>query len=258
MSGLDVEALLESAANEEAQKQRDRRRSDHAHDRRSDVRRDRSRDRGSRVSVKIEDEDTVMKSPNDRGRAYHGRSKSKEEDNPRIKNEGDGEMKILGVATSGILGETPEQRRRLSGQDRIDRDRARDDRNGGDYYRGGGRTRPRSRSPDRDRTYGRDRRDRDNDRDRRDRYRERDRERDPARDRDRRPPPEPRRKSRSPRRDRPAEPQLTDDERDRRTVFVQQLAARLRTRELIAFFEKVGPVKEAQIVKDRVSNRSKG
>ena len=42
------------------------------------------------------------------------------------------------------------------------------------------------------------------------------------------------------------------------TVFVQQLAARLRTKELIAFFEKVGPVKEAQIVKDRVSGRSKG
>jgi RNA-binding protein 39 len=41
-------------------------------------------------------------------------------------------------------------------------------------------------------------------------------------------------------------------------VFVQQLAARLRTKELIAFFEKVGPVKEAQIVKDRVSGRSKG
>jgi len=51
---------------------------------------------------------------------------------------------------------------------------------------------------------------------------------------------------------------LTEDERDRRTVFVQQLAARLRTKELIAFFEKVGPVKEAQIVKDRVSGRSKG
>lgn len=39
---------------------------------------------------------------------------------------------------------------------------------------------------------------------------------------------------------------------------MQQLAARLRTKELIAFFEKVGPVKEAQIVKDRVSGRSKG
>ncbi|KAL4723207.1 Phosphatidylinositol-3-phosphatase SAC1 [Fusarium chlamydosporum] len=51
---------------------------------------------------------------------------------------------------------------------------------------------------------------------------------------------------------------LTEDERDRRTVFVQQLAARLRTRELKEFFEKVGPVNEAQIVKDRISQRSKG
>lgn len=53
-------------------------------------------------------------------------------------------------------------------------------------------------------------------------------------------------------------PEPTDDERDKRTVFVQQLAARLRTRELKEFFEQVGPVVEAQIVKDRVSQRSKG
>ncbi|TDZ33682.1 RNA-binding protein rsd1 [Colletotrichum spinosum] len=37
-----------------------------------------------------------------------------------------------------------------------------------------------------------------------------------------------------------------------------QLAARLRTRDLKTFFEKVGPVNEAQIVKDRISQRSKG
>lgn len=54
-------------------------------------------------------------------------------------------------------------------------------------------------------------------------------------------------------------PEPTDDERDLRTVFCQQLAARLRTRELKEFFEKnVGPVQDAQIVKDRVSQRSKG
>lgn len=41
-------------------------------------------------------------------------------------------------------------------------------------------------------------------------------------------------------------------------MFVQQLAARLRTRELKVFFEKIGPVTEAQIVKDRISMRSKG
>ncbi|KAK4504853.1 hypothetical protein PRZ48_002816 [Zasmidium cellare] len=54
-------------------------------------------------------------------------------------------------------------------------------------------------------------------------------------------------------------PEPTDDERDRRTVFVQQLAARLRTKKLKEFFENgAGPVVEAQIVKDRVSGRSKG
>ncbi|TQN70776.1 RNA-binding protein rsd1 [Colletotrichum shisoi] len=41
-------------------------------------------------------------------------------------------------------------------------------------------------------------------------------------------------------------------------LLPSQLAARLRTRDLKAFFEKVGPVTEAQIVKDRISQRSKG
>ncbi|EMC92299.1 hypothetical protein BAUCODRAFT_38330 [Baudoinia panamericana UAMH 10762] len=98
---------------------------------------------------------------------------------------------------------------------------------------------------DRDRREPRDRRDREIDRaygSRRD-----DRRDDDRRDRQRRTTP-PKRKS----------PEPTDDERDRRTVFVQQLAARLRTKELQAFFEAVGPVVEAQIVKDRVSGRSKG
>lgn len=53
-------------------------------------------------------------------------------------------------------------------------------------------------------------------------------------------------------------PEPTDDERDKRTVFVQQLAARLRNSELRTFFAQVGPVVDAQIVKDRVSGRSKG
>ncbi|KAK4631625.1 RNA-binding protein rsd1 [Fulvia fulva] len=61
---------------------------------------------------------------------------------------------------------------------------------------------------------------------------------------------------RSPQGGKPTEP--TDDERDRRTVFVQQLAARLRSRELKDFFEQAGSVVDAQIVKDRVSGRSKG
>ena len=135
---------------------------------------------------------------------------------------------------------------------------------GGDYYRGGGRARSRSRSPYDDRYYrpsGRNRRDHDDetrdrrrDSDRRDRDRDRDRG---GRDREGRDRNSGRRRSPSPRK-RSATPPPTEDERDRRTVFVQQLAARLRTKELIEFFKKVGPVKEAQIVKDRVSGRSKG
>lgn len=117
----------------------------------------------------------------------------------------------------------------------------------GDYYRGGrGGGRSRSRSPGGN--FYRPRDDRRDYRDRRDRR---------GGDDDHR-----RGGGRTPRVDRPERektpPALTEDERDRRTVFVQQLAARLRTRDLKEFFEKIGPVSEAQIVKDRVSNRSKG
>lgn len=116
-------------------------------------------------------------------------------------------------------------------------------RDGGDFYRGGrGRSRSRSRSP---RRYApRDDRDRRDRRDRFDRHERSDRRpSDQARARDRR--------SRT--------PPPNEDERDRRTVFVQQLANRLRTDKLKRFFEEnAGPVNEAQIVKDRISGRSKG
>ncbi|KAJ1674538.1 splicing factor, partial [Spiromyces aspiralis] len=46
--------------------------------------------------------------------------------------------------------------------------------------------------------------------------------------------------------------------KDRRTVFVTQLAARLTNRELREFFEKAGKVHSARIVADRISRRSKG
>ena len=241
MSGLDVEALLDSTAKaggdlakvprasdgedrhkRERNDRRDRdRHRDDSHDRERDrKRRDRSRDRGRREKDANGDED--MTSPrSDRGSAhgsYKGRRRSR----------------------------TPDSGRRPSHRDRHHGSPTRDDAHrssGGDFYRGGGRLRSRSRSPDGDRYYrpvGRGRRED---------------------ERPRGPDPKARRKhSRSPkgRRSRSPSPQLTEDERDRRTVFVQQLAARLRTKELIAFFEKVGPVKEAQIVKDRVSGRSKG
>lgn len=53
-------------------------------------------------------------------------------------------------------------------------------------------------------------------------------------------------------------PVVDDDDRDRRTVFAQQLSARLRTKDLIRFFEKAGTVRDASIIKDKNSGRSKG
>ncbi|PHH53848.1 RNA-binding protein rsd1 [Ceratocystis fimbriata CBS 114723] len=166
-------------------------------------------------------------------------------------------------------------------ESRRERSRSRSRDHGRDYGRDRDRDRAsrshsRSRSRDRD---GRRRRSRDSDRNRRSRgddyYRRRSRSRSPRgggrrrrrdeyrsrRDRgDRYTGGGERRREDEPRRDRDGDstPKNTEDERDRRTVFVQQLAARLRTRELKEFFEKVGGVMEAQIVKDRISQRSKG
>ncbi|CAI7671660.1 hypothetical protein N7533_005971 [Penicillium manginii] len=220
MSGLDVEALLESTAaapadtttntddrddqsRADTQERPDR---DRSRDRRR--RRDRSRDRRRDRDA---DGDEDMKSP----RSEHG-------------------------SANGSHRSRRRSRSRESDRRRPRRDRGGDDyRSSGDFYRGGGRARSRSRSPD-DRHYRPSRRERDEER-----------RRGGGRDREgRRPSPS--------RRDTSKSPELNEDERDKRTIFVQQLAARLRTKELMAFFEKVGPVKEAQIVKDRVSGRSKG
>ncbi|CAK4032120.1 RNA-binding rsd1 [Lecanosticta acicola] len=144
----------------------------------------------------------------------------------------------------------PDSRRSHRSRERI---------SGGDFYRGGGRYSA-DRDDDDDRYYrpgsdrrgprresrdrgGRDRGGRD-DRDRR--VRERDTR--GSHDNHRSPAGGYKRKT----------PEPTDDERDRRTVFVQQLAARLRSKDLKVFFEAAGPVVDAQIVKDRVSGRSKG
>ncbi|EUC29837.1 hypothetical protein COCCADRAFT_39847 [Bipolaris zeicola 26-R-13] len=124
--------------------------------------------------------------------------------------------------------EDRDRHRRSSSQDR--RGGPRRDR--GDFYSGGGR--PRTRSPRRDRVD--------------DRYRDR--------SRDRRRNGDDRRNSR--RNNTPPEPEITEDDRDKRTIFVQQISQRAETRHLRAFFERVGPVVEAQIVKDRVTGRSKG
>ncbi|KAE8149441.1 hypothetical protein BDV25DRAFT_2711 [Aspergillus avenaceus] len=219
MSGLDVEALLESTAAaapqdpRQSQDRDDRSKADSSDRRDRDRSRDRERRRRdrSRDRRRDADGDEDMKSP----KSEHG-------------------------SANGSHRSRKRSRSRDSERRRSRRDRYGDDyRSGGDFYRGGGRARTRSRSPNDDRYYrptGRARRE------------ERDDERRPRRERETR--------KRSPSRER--SPELNEDERDRRTIFVQQLAARLRTKELIAFFEKVGPVKEAQIVKDRVSGRSKG
>ncbi|KAJ5089286.1 hypothetical protein N7532_007970 [Penicillium argentinense] len=205
---LDVEALLESTAapadpTPENDDKHDRSRAD-AEDRRDRSRsrdryrrRDRSRDRRRDRDVDADDE---MKSD-------HGSANGSHRSRP-----------------SARRSRSRDSDRRRSRQDRDDY------RSSGDYYRGGGRARTRSRSPD-DRHYRPSRRDRDDER---------------------------RRGGRTRRRSPTKSPEPNEDERDRRTIFVQQLAIRLRSKDLIAFFEKVGPIKEAQIVKDRVSGRSKG
>lgn len=198
MSGLDVEALLDSTAtNGTTDGDADRLRSERSERRERDHERDESLDR-------------------DRKRRDRSRDRRRDRD--------DDDMR------------SPRSDRGSANGSHRHRSRDADKRHDRDHHR------RRSRSP-RDDRY----------------YRPSSRRDDDRRDRDR----QDRKRSRSPRRDaknkdKTPEPQLTEDERDRRTVFVQQLAARLRTKELISFFEKVGPVKEAQIVKDRVSGRSKG
>ncbi|GAA5907879.1 hypothetical protein JCM8208_001970 [Rhodotorula glutinis] len=156
--------------------------------------------------------------------------------------------------------ERTRDRRRHSSRD-YDHDHDRRDRDLEADDRAHKRTR-RSPSRDRDRDYDRDR-----DRDRRSRsrphddYYDRDR-RDDRRssrrggnDYDDRP-----RRRRSPSYDAPRrEPQLTEEQREMRSVFVSQLAARVTDRELGIFFEHhAGPVRDARVIVDRISRRSKG
>ncbi|KAM3620912.1 uncharacterized protein V6R79_003623 [Siganus canaliculatus] len=51
---------------------------------------------------------------------------------------------------------------------------------------------------------------------------------------------------------------LTPEERDARTVFCMQLAARIRPRDLEDFFSAVGKVRDVRMISDRNSRRSKG
>jgi RNA-binding protein 39 len=232
MSALDVEALLDSTANATPVEQNGAAKSNDTDDRYKTERNDRR------------DRDRNREGSRDRDRDRKRRDRSRD----RGRREANGDKELIGTPTSDAGSAKSRRRSRSREDERRHSRRYRDSpdeggRRDGDFYRGGGRTRSRSRSPNR---YYRPRGDR-RDRDDLDGGKPRD---------DRRNRNDGRRASRSPKRE--PTPALTEDERDRRTVFVQQLAARLRTKELIAFFEKVGPVKEAQIVKDRVSGRSKG
>ncbi|KAF2843742.1 splicing factor, CC1-like protein [Patellaria atrata CBS 101060] len=263
-SGLDVEALLESTAKPREPESAENHRSSDRDDRHKSERSERR------------DRDRLRDPSRDRDRDRKRRDRSRERGRRDKDTDGDEVMKSPKSEKASVNGSHRSRRRsrsRDSGRHHSRRDRHRESvdpddayrASGGDYYRGGGRARSRSRSPESDRYWRPSARTRRDDRDDdKDRDRDRERERDKDRERDRNGgrsgrPRDNRRRSPSPRKPRKSPtPQPTEDERDRRTVFVQQLAARLRTKELIAFFEKVGPVKEAQIVKDRVSGRSKG
>ncbi|KAM0750764.1 splicing factor, CC1-like protein [Meredithblackwellia eburnea MCA 4105] len=144
--------------------------------------------------------------------------------------------------------------------------------------RSGSKDRSRSRSRSRDR---RDRRERSRSRDRDyDRRRDRDYPRGGGgggarrgydrdyNDRDRRPRPPrrspsydhyDRRRASPPPRRRSESPQLSEEQREMRSIFVSQLSARVTDRELGIFFDsQAGRVREARVIVDRISRRSKG
>ncbi|KAI3319089.1 hypothetical protein HD806DRAFT_509997 [Xylariaceae sp. AK1471] len=219
MATLDVEALLDATASKN-----------------DDVKESQARDSVDREKSDRGDRKDRDRS-SDRGRRDRDRSPRKRD---RSSDRGRRDRGDDREATPRSDAGSHKSRRRSRSRD-DDRRHSRRHRGGdGDFYRSGrgGRERSRSRSPRRHYRPRDDHRDRDD----RGSYRNRDEDK--------------HRGGRTPKRD--ATPVLTEDERDRRTVFVQQLAARLRTKELKEFFEKVGPVNEAQIVKDRISGRSKG
>ncbi|XP_067928872.1 RNA-binding protein 39-like isoform X2 [Watersipora subatra] len=129
--------------------------------------------------------------------------------------------------------------------------------------------RRRSRSRDRgsNRRDDRDRRDRDRRRSRSRDRRDRDRKRSRSRERKRRSRSRERESKRKsplrrgqspPSRKKERSPPLTPEERDARTVFCMQLAARIRSRDLEEFFSSVGKVKDVKLITDNKTRRSKG
>ena len=58
--------------------------------------------------------------------------------------------------------------------------------------------------------------------------------------------------------ERPLSPELTEQQRDRRTVFVQQISHRVTSPILKEFCERAGPVRQVKIVMDKITKKSKG
>lgn len=214
-----VDALLEETARELETKERERQSSSDV--RSSDGRRpDRERyvSRRARRSRSRDRGDRNRESNGDRRRSRDREHGQRDGSRPR--------------SSKGADTDEDRDRYRRSSRSRDRRGGGRG-RDRGDFYSGSGRQR--TRSPRQERAYNR--------------YRERSRDR-------RRNSSDERRTTR--RQQTPAEPEVTEDDRDKRTIFVQQISQRAETKHLRDFFERVGPVIEAQIVKDRVTLRSKG
>ncbi|BGP17647.1 Phosphatidylinositol-3-phosphatase SAC1 [Rhodosporidiobolus nylandii] len=198
--------------------------------------------------------DTAAAPPSrsERGGDRDGRSAAPAEDDDRRRRDEDLEFERARDR------ERSRDRRRRDSRDRGDRDRG--ERRRRDYPDEDYRESKRRRSRSRDRGDGYDRhssRHRDDYHDRRSR-------REPSYE------PEPRHRRRRspsydeyargpPRRMRSPSPQLSEEQREMRSIFVSQLAARVTDRELGIFFEThAGQVRDARVIVDRITRRSKG
>lgn len=220
----------------------------------------RNRDPGSRPSTFDDDHRSSRhndRSRRDRDEPRHRREMSTERRKSGRDVEYDGDRRdSRGARDNAHRGSSDRHRTRSPDNTRRSRELTSAEREGARRYSPRDRdyeySHRRSGSTDRYRP-GRDSRDsrRRDDRDDR-RYRERDDRGDYDRPRQRRRTPSPRPPPRA------KTPEISVDEKDSRTVFVQQLAQRVRSKDLKEFFERAGPVANASIVKDRISQRSKG
>eukprot|EP01080_Neovahlkampfia_damariscottae_P004806 gene4806-8392_t len=56
----------------------------------------------------------------------------------------------------------------------------------------------------------------------------------------------------------PADHTLTDEQREKRTIFVYNLSVETNEKQIALFFNKVGRIRDVKLIKDRFTNRSKG